>query len=433
MSIGHSGFGRSNIRDQGTAGNEEVGSDIEAKSDISEPPDGGYGWVVVAAAFVAFANSWGVVNTFGAFQQYYHDELLLGTSQSTIDWIGSVQAFFTIFGGIYGGRLVDAGWEKPVLVVGAILGPLGMMMTSLSTEFYQIFLSQGVCTGMGASLLFLGAVTVAPQYFKKRRSFALGVCASGSSFGAVVYPIMVHRLLTSIGFAWTARALGFVLLAGNLFPVLIIKARIPPRRGGPLLELGAFKEPAYTLFVAAGFFGFMGVYTAIFFLQSYAVQNGIGSELAFYFTSILNAGSVFGRLVPNYLADKMGPINVIFPYIGICGILAFCWIRINTEAGLLVFAILYGYFSGAFVSLPPAVIASLTKDMSRLGTRMGMFFFISSIGVLVGTPISGALITSAGGSYVTAQVYSGVLLLASFAFAAASRFAVTGFKLMAKA
>jgi hypothetical protein len=128
--------------------------------------------------------------------------------------------------------------------------------------------------------------------------------------------------------------------------------------------------------VASGFFGFMGAYTAIFFLQSYAVQNGIGSQLAFYFTAILNASSVFGRLVPNYLADKMGLINVIFPYIGICGILAFCWIRIDNEAGLIVFffSILNGYFLGAFVSLPPAVNASQTKDTSRLGTRMGMFF-----------------------------------------------------------
>lgn len=400
---------------------------------VDQPPNGGYGWVIVAAAFVAFANSWGTVNTFGAFQQYYSDTLLKDESESTINWIGSVQGCFTVLGGIVFGRLVDAGYERLLIMVGAVMVPFGLMMTSLSSEFYQVFLAQGICCGIGQSLLFLGAVTVVPQYFTTRRAFALGISASGSSFGGVVYPIMVHRLITSIGFEWTARALGFVILASNVLPVLVIKARLPPRGGRDLLELSAFKELPYTLFTFSCFFGFMGVYTAIFYIQSYAVQNGIGSELAFYMTSILNAGSVFGRLVPNYLADKIGPLNNMVPYIGVCGILALCWIRIDNEAGLVVFAILYGYFSGAFVSLPPAVVASITEDMSHFGTRMGMLFFLCSIGVLVGTPIAGALITADGGSYVHAQIYSGILLLASCAFGAAARFIKTGAKLKAKA
>jgi MFS family permease len=359
--------------------------------------------------------------------------MLPGTSQSTIGWIGSFQGFFTIFGGIYGGRLIDAGWEKPVLVVGAILGPLGMFMTSLSTEFYQIFLAQGVCTGIGSSLLFLGAVTVAPQYFKKKRSFALGCCSSGSSFGGVVYPIMTHRLIGSIGFAWAARSLGFVLLASNIFPVLVIKSRIPPRRGGQIFELGAFKEPAYVGFLFSSVCAFLGAYAVIFFVQSYAVQEGIGSELAFYITSLLNVGSVPGRIIPNYLADKVGPLNVIAPFLGICGILSFCWIRVSNEADLVVFALLYGLFSGVIASLPAPIIASMTKDMSRLGTRMGMNFCISSIGALTSPPIAGALIASGGGNYLHVQIFSGVLLLASCVFAGASRLAMTGFKLKAKA
>lgn len=413
-----------------SSGEESV---VEEKAFIDVPPDGGYGWVVVAAAFVAFANSWGLVNAFGAFQQYYSDTLLTDCSESTINWIGSVQACFTMVGGIVFGRLIDAGYERHMIIVGAIMAPFGMMMTSLSNEFYQVFLAQGVCCGLGSSLLFLVAVTVAPQYFAKRRAFALGICSSGSSFGAVVYPIMVHRLINTIGFHWTARTLGFVLLASNIFPVLIIKSRLPPRGGRQLLELHAFKELPYALFAVCNFLGFMGVYTAIFYLQSYAVQNGIGSELAFYMTSILNAGSIFGRLVPNYLADKMGPLNVMAPYIGVCAILALCWIRIDNVAGIVVFAILYGYFSGAFVSLPPAVVASITKDMSHLGTRLGMVFFCSSIGVLIGTPISGALITAAGGNYLHAQVYSGMLLLGSFAFGTAARIAKAGMKVKVKA
>ena len=57
------------------------------------------------------------------------------------------------------------------------------MMTSLSKQYYQVFLTQGLCTGLGAGMIFVPSIAIVSTYFQKNRAFAIGVGASGSSFG----------------------------------------------------------------------------------------------------------------------------------------------------------------------------------------------------------------------------------------------------------
>lgn len=150
-------------------------------------------------------------------------------------------------------------------------------------------------------------------------------------------------------------------------------------------------------FTIGMFFGFAGLYVPFFYTQSYAVSTGIMSpDLAQYLFSILNAASIFGRIIPNFVADYIGPFNVIIPCTAACCILALCWLAIHSSAPLIVFTALYGFFSGSFVSIPPTVLFVISPDKSVLGTRMGMSLALGGLGVLIGTPVAGALIRSHG-------------------------------------
>jgi MFS family permease len=62
------------------------------------------------------------------------------------------------------------------------------MMLSLSTTYYQIFLSQSICTGLGMGMIFHGAVNSVSTWFQKRRGLAIGLAASGSGIGGVIIP-----------------------------------------------------------------------------------------------------------------------------------------------------------------------------------------------------------------------------------------------------
>lgn len=97
----------------------------------------------------------------------------------------------------------------------------------------------------------------------------------------------------------------------------------------------------------------MGIYIAFFYVQLYALQKcNTSPHIAAALLPIMNAGSFLGRLVPNYLSDKFaGPMNVQIPLAFIAAIFTFAWIAVSSTAGVIVFSVLYGFASGAFVSL----------------------------------------------------------------------------------
>ncbi|KAJ5569671.1 uncharacterized protein N7459_009101 [Penicillium hispanicum] len=399
------------------------GSEVEKQSEQSAtpppPPNGGVvAWLQVAGAFFLFFNSWGVVNTFGVFQSYYESTLLPDYSSSTISWIGTVQGFLLFLAGVIVGPLLDKGHPKMLIAVGTFLVVFGLMMTSLSTQYYQVFLAHGVAVGVGCAFLFLPSIAIVATYFTTKRALATGITASGGSIGSVIFPIMFHKLIGEVGFGWTTRIIAFVALGGLLFSWAVMKTRLPPpKQARSLLDLSAFREPPFVIFSLGLFFSFVGLYFPFFYLPTYFTNFlHIDGNMAFYIIPVLNAASVFGRITPGILADRLGSLNTIIPISFIATVLAFAWIGIRNEAGSIVFACLYGYASGAIVSLPPTILAKLTPNMSIVGTRMGMSFTFAGTGLLIGNPIAGALLNQDYTVFWKAQLFCAIMVAVGLAF-----------------
>ncbi|KIX04723.1 uncharacterized protein Z518_05593 [Rhinocladiella mackenziei CBS 650.93] len=409
-------------------------STTNVADDPGPPPNGGlYAWLQVMGSFFLFFNSWGTVNAFGVFQTYYENNPLWHEPPSNISWIGSIQAFLLLLIGVITGPAYDAGYFRALITTGAILIPLGFMMTSLAKEYWQTMLAQAFCIGIGNGCIFIPSVAILPQYFSTRKALANGIAASGSSLGGVIYPIVFRRVEQQLGFGWATRVIGFISFATVWFSVLVMKPRIIPKHKRHLTDLAAFKEIPYVLFCAAMFFGFVGFYGPVYYIQPYAIGKGITSEnVGFYLLPILNAASIPGRIVPNFVADFTGPLNVLIPCSMITGILALIWIGITNFGGTLTFAMLYGFFSGGFVSMPPVAVVTLTADMRKLGTRMGQCFFISAFGLLMGTPVSGAILSSSGG-WLGVQLFSGISIFVTGLLLLWARIDVTGWILWKKA
>lgn len=185
-------------------------------------------------------NTWGFVNSFGVFQSYYVG--LLDRPPSDISWIGSIQIFLTFFIGTFTGRFTDAGFFRPVLLAGTVFTILGIFTTSVATQYWHLILSQGLCLGIGSGCLFCPAISTLSTYFSTKRSLAIGIAASGSATGGLIFPAMARQLLPTAGFGWAVRAIGFVQLVTLLFANAFMRSRLPPRRTGSLVEWGAFRE-----------------------------------------------------------------------------------------------------------------------------------------------------------------------------------------------
>ena len=129
-------------------------------------------------------------------------------------------------GGPVFGYIFDSYGPRYLLIVGSFAHVFGLMMVSLSSEYYQIFLAQGVCSAIGASAIFYPAMNVIPTWFLRHRAAAFGVAASGSSLGGVLLPIMVTKLIPQIGFGWTMRTIAFMFLGMLIISNLTIKSHI---------------------------------------------------------------------------------------------------------------------------------------------------------------------------------------------------------------
>ena len=268
------------------------------------------------------------MNAFGVFQTYYETNLLHDQSPSKISWIGSIQAFLLLIVGVITGPAYDAGYFRTLIILGGFLIPFGFMMTSLCTEYWQVVLAQALCIGLGNGCLFIPSIAILPQYFSDHKALANGIAASGSSLGGVIYPIVFRQLYPRIGFEWATRSLGFISLFASLVSIAVMKVRVMPVQKRALLEPSAFKEAPYTLFCIALVFGFIGFFGPIYYIQSYAINLGITDEnLGFYLLPILNAASIVGRILPNFLTDKAGPLNILIPASFGSGILAICLYR----------------------------------------------------------------------------------------------------------
>ncbi|KIJ54706.1 hypothetical protein M422DRAFT_24608 [Sphaerobolus stellatus SS14] len=378
-------------------------------------PEGGIkAWATVLGAFLIQFCGFGYTSAFGVFQDYYVRSHIRNESPSTISWIGSVNAFLVIAGGLLAGRIYDRGYFYTLHRCGSLLTAFSLFMLSLTQEnhFYQVFLCQGVGVGIGVGMLYVPSVAVVSHYFQKRRNFAMTIVASGSSVGAVVHPIMLNNTLDRIGFQKATRANAGLISGMLLISCLLMRTRLPPPQTPKLWpSLKKFsKDKAYICASASLFFFSFGYYFPVFYLQLDAIQHGLSQNFAFYALVILNASSFFGRISSAFFLGRLGVGNLTITATACCSIIIFGTIGLSSVASVVLIAICYGFCSGIYVALNAPFIANLADDMSEIGLRIGIGLTLSGVGGLIGTPIDGALLTS---KYIwwKAGLFSGVSLL----------------------
>ncbi|PKX96019.1 uncharacterized protein P174DRAFT_511660 [Aspergillus novofumigatus IBT 16806] len=311
-------------------------------------------------AWLVVLGSWCILFcSIGTFQKY---------SPITISWIPSLQVFMFGMGPIVG-KLYD--------LFGALLHVFSLMMASLDTKYYQLLLSQGPAMGF------------------RRRGAAYGIVSTGSRVSGVwVLPIMVSRLMGSVGYAWTDAHRGVLRARGTRTGKKMSRESL----------VRPFREVKMVLLV-------LGVYVFD------AVDAGMTAALAQQLVAILNAGSLLGRLSAGVCSDRVGTYNIFVCVVFLAGVVVLgLWIPAAGNAAIIVFAVVFGFTNtGAYVSLAPALV--------EIGYRTGLMFLFASVGGLTTSPIGGMPFCS---------VFSGVMLLVGTEFVMAARVVRTGWVLKAK-
>ncbi|KZP00473.1 MFS general substrate transporter [Calocera viscosa TUFC12733] len=403
----------------------EPHKDGQPEPDEIEIPDGGLqAWCTVAGAWLVSLSTFGYMNAYGVYQAYYIETLLPSYSPSAISWIGSVQTLLMLGMGGFSGKLFDKGYFRALIIPGTIIyvGCIFAQSAVGVDKYYQVFLSQGLGQGLATGLLYVPTISVIAHHFRRRRAMAMGMIVMGSSTGGVIFPIMLNNVLQRSSFAWTVRSAGFLILGCLVAANLLMSTRLPPGKAKDQANvLGFFKEPQYVLLLAGIFFVFWGISFPLFYIQLYTSLKVSNQTFAFYTISITNVGSMFGRTLPNLIADRTGPMVLLVPACFITGSLIFAMFGCTYEGAIIVFCLFFGFFSGAFIGLMAPAAANISRSVSEIGARIGIGMSLMGLAALSGTPVVGAIIGSGPDfAWWKGIIFSGVSALAGGTFLAAA-------------
>jgi MFS family permease len=218
----------------------------------SRKPGFYYGWVIVAGAWVMYmlnqaAFTWG----FTVFVKPLAEEF--GGSRTSITVAWALSLTWGLLLGPWFGRWFDRYGSRSLVIVGGLFGGLGWLLIPTAhnywafSAYFVLLVGTGINGVLGPST---GSAAIA-QWFKIRRSLALGVYFTGSGGAGLVLIPMMSALTETYGWRVSAASLGATTLL--LTAVVAPFMRHKPEKCELTLEAGLIPDLATTKNRASSF------------------------------------------------------------------------------------------------------------------------------------------------------------------------------------
>lgn len=379
---------------------EEIVEEGDLEDDF---PEGGLkAWLVVTGAFLMLFPTFGFMVSIGTVQDYWHQNQLANFAVRDIGWIPSVFVYLTFAFGLLVGPIFDRYGPRWIALVGSAGYIVMMFLLAECKAFWQMILCLGVLGGVTGAMLTCSALASVAHWFKTRRGLAQGIAMAGSSAGGFSIPLILKATFPAYGYVWSLRILGFVFFASLALSNLLLKARFAPTAAAKkkaIVSLHIFGDLRFSLFTVSVFGFEVVLFGGLGILPTYAtVFTDFPPGTGFYLIAVLNAVSCLGRILPGYLADKIGRFNtllimIIFTLIFMLAL----WLPLGTKSlpALYAFAALFGFGTGSWMALTPACVGQLCRA-DEFGRYYGSMYFVASLATLVCIPISGELVQTVG-------------------------------------
>ncbi|KZP20801.1 MFS general substrate transporter [Athelia psychrophila] len=400
--------------------NNTVHSDPQPPVEIEDvPPEGGYGWVVVAACstitflLLRLPYSWGLIQAKLAAEHLAAD--------STLAFIGSTATAFVSFGAIINTRLIRLiGSRNAALIACTLLGSSQVLSGWATHSVGALFVTNGAVLGMGCSICFMACGSLPGQYFKQRRGLANGCVFAGGGIGGFVLTFVMNALLSRVSVAWTFRILGFITLAVTLPAAMLLKERTV--RPIATIDWTLFTDPKFLLLFFGSGIATFPLLVPPFFIPLYASSIGLSTSTGATLLAMFNLSSAFGRIGFGQLGDKIGPITSlsIAMIMSALSMLA-VWPVSVSLAPFVVFVLINGVGNGGFFSTIPSVVGHMYGP-KRLPTALSMIVTAWGAGYMMGAPVAGYILERYGGTeagraaFRPAMYYGGSMSLGSAMF-----------------
>ncbi|KAJ8248550.1 hypothetical protein GJAV_G00243200 [Gymnothorax javanicus] len=189
---------------------------------VGDPPDGGWGWVVMIACFCSQFLSYGPPHAVGVLYPEWLSTFQ--ESKGLTAWIGSVASGSGLITSPICCACVISLGARPVAALGGAVVAGGLIISAFAPNVPLLIFTYGVLVGIGCGLVYAAIVTITCQYFEKRRGFALGIVSTGTSLGGFLFAAGQNILIEIYGLEGCllivgALALNIIACAGLLRPL----------------------------------------------------------------------------------------------------------------------------------------------------------------------------------------------------------------------
>ncbi|XP_019720780.1 monocarboxylate transporter 2 isoform X1 [Hippocampus comes] len=391
------------------------------------PPDGGWGWAVVLASFISI----GFAYAFPKSLTIYYKEIqeYFSVSYSQIAWVSSVMLASMYAAGPVSSILVNRYGSRPVVMVGGLMVCSAMVLASFGTSIVHLYLCVGVIGGFGLAFNLQPALTIIGTYFHAKRPLANGLAMTGSPVVLFTLAPLNQFLFDSFGWRGSFLILGALVLnccvAGSLMRPVNKKVpaevqsephesdgaqQVPEdnlqgveiqneRREKGCIDVSLFKHRGFLIYLTGNVLMFFGFFAPVVFLAPYAKHLGVDEYSAAFLLSIFALVDMFVRPATGLLGNTkwIRPrIQYLFSfavsYNGACHLL--CPLA-SGYVGLVVYAVFFGMAFGMVCSLLFEVLMDLV-GAHRFSSAVGLVTIIECGPVLLGPPLSGALVDILG-------------------------------------
>ena len=371
-------------------------SDIEARST-------GKGWVVVCALFLMLGIVITARNSLGLLMPYLKEDL--GWSYGRVSLASATMLTTMALIAPIAGMMLDRHGPRLVYALGMSLAALGIGLTALASELWQLVAFYGIVGGLGFAAISPSLVsTTVASYFDRGLGLATGVATSGSTAGQLA---LMPLLAVLIGwFGWRSSlwiAGGAVVATAVAVNLLIARREAPPydarpdrnrgRRQGFLAVTRGLARQGIFWLLAAGFAicGFTTAGVIKIHLIPYAVACGFPPLESATAYGVMSAFSLAGMIAFGHLSDRFHRPALLASIYFMRALTFLVLLQITGSSTLLfAFAVLFGIFDYATFPIVASLVAS---HMGRhiMGFTMGLIFAAHSLGAAAGAFLGGHL------------------------------------------
>lgn len=319
--------------------------------------------------------------TYGIFQEYYLTHWKFQGSKDTAGVIGttfngvmylSMPLLFSLFNRRY------ARFRRTAAICGVVIACVGFIASSFSTDAWHLVLTQGVLAPLGCVLIYSPTTLVLSEsYSQENRALAYGIVLACKNVTGTTCPFLMQHLLEKFGFRTTLR-----IWAGITAAISLISIPIMPVQPPTVYSSTAYRSrrvpwhflqhsPIYvysiaTIFQSSGY-GIAQTYINTY-AQSIASLSATSSTLLL---TLFNGPGIlscyfFGLLSDNKRRPFSATATTFLSAIG-AGLAAFFLWGFAGASGhsmifLVLFAIIYGFFAGAYSTCWGTVIKEMERE-----------------------------------------------------------------------